>query len=462
LVVAILSAVATAAVARVLGVAVFGQYAAAMGTVTLLLALCDLGFSLVLGRELAMSENHKGQLLRTAVRAETIWSAVVAVVVLGIAFGLGVRTTRGEILLIMIPVVVLSGYSAYRQIFLVMFDVGFLAKVDIASNVLTNGAMIGVALLAHSAVAIAVAYSTGTVGAILVVASVGNRRLERRQAQPMADVWSLARRAFPFGVNSIIASAYFTIDLVLIQFLVSPRPLGNYAAACKFLSIVVTVPGLILSAALPALAMLAQNRADSSALTARLTHWLAVTALPLNVGLCIFARTAVHIAFGASYSEAVPLVRILAGAGAVGCLLNPLGMATVSLALNRQQMFANAIALGFNVSANLVLVPIAGVIASAWLTLATDALAGGITVFILRERMLLRPVVAVLGRPLAASAALAGVGVALASSPALAMIVSAAVYIVTLTVMRGWPIEFSARAASQWRKWRSRQVGAVG
>jgi O-antigen/teichoic acid export membrane protein len=447
------NAIATATVARVLGVGQFGQYAAALGTVTMLLVLCDLGFSSVLGRELAASVDEKGRLLRAAVRAQTVVAAAVTVAIVVIAIGIGVTTIRGEVLLAMTPVVALSALGVYRLIFIVTFDVGFLARVDVVANVVIQGTMIGVAVLSRTAVSIAVAYSAGTITAALVVAWVGNHRLDQSRAS-RRDVWPLARRAFPFGVNSIVTSAYFTIDLVLLQFLVGPHQLGDYAAACKFLSIMVTLPGILLSAALPAWSIVMTNHQDRSTLTARLTHWLAVTALPLNIGLCVFAGTAVRIAFGGSYSGAVPLLRILAGAGALGCLLSPLGMATVALALNRQQMIASVVALTFNVAGNVLLVPLAGVTASAWLTLATDAVAGSMIAFILRKKIAFRLILRTLGKPLMACGALAAVGLALSGVPAIGLPASAVAYVMVLSLMGGWPEEFSGHAARHWRKWR--------
>ena len=48
--------------------------------------------------------------------------------------------------------------------------------------------------------------------------------------------------SFPLGVASVLSSLYFTVDLVLIGFLISGPSVGHYAAAVKILTLVVTIP----------------------------------------------------------------------------------------------------------------------------------------------------------------------------------------------------------------------------
>ena len=69
-----------------------------------------------------------------------------------------------------------------------------------------------------------------------------------------ADRVILLRRALPLGLASVMSSAYFSLDLILLGWLVSASQLGPYAAAIKVLSLLVVVPGMLMTAALPGVA----------------------------------------------------------------------------------------------------------------------------------------------------------------------------------------------------------------
>ena len=71
-----MSAVGTAIVARLVGVADFGQLSSALAASFLAAAASDFGFSLVLSRDLATDVAARGRLLRAGVHVQVAWSLV--------------------------------------------------------------------------------------------------------------------------------------------------------------------------------------------------------------------------------------------------------------------------------------------------------------------------------------------------------------------------------------------------
>jgi O-antigen/teichoic acid export membrane protein len=432
-----LAAVTVAVVARVLGSTNYGYYAGGMAVFQLALAFTDLGFSLVATREMARHPDRRGVLLRSTVQVQLAWSTVVAAALVVIGLLTGARP-RGEVILVMAPVVLLSGLASFRQIFLVLYMVGRLFVLDTVTAVVQSVAMVAVALLRYGLVAIAGACAATTCANAFAVTWMG-RNLVDRAPGTQAQRRRIVRLAVPLGIASVIASLYFTIDQVLLTWLVPAAQLGYYAAAVKLLTVVVTVPGFIMQAGIPALARAHRDRAEVSDVAGRLAHWIAATAFPLCVGLLVFAGPVVRVVFGPAFAASAPLLRILMLAGTLSLMANVLGIVLSSLSIVRPQLIFNLATLVVNVVGNLLLVPRYGVSASAWLTAACEAIVVSYGIVALRRHVYLRRLIAPSSRSLVAAALAGAVGVALGANPLLAVPVAIAIFVSLVLGLRSWP-----------------------
>ena len=248
----VITAVTTVVVARGLGAVMFGVYAAALSTAQLLAGLSDFGFSLVLGRDLARPGARPASLMRGILELQTLCACLLTAGVLGLALAAGLDTARGQVLLVLSPMVLFSSLSCARQYYVVRFDVRFLAVVDVVSALAMGVGTIIAAVATDSAAIVAAAFAVPTVvqGAVIAVAAFRRVGFTRVLCQ---DRVQLLRAALPLGVVSFLSTFYFVIDLALLGWLVSGPQLGNYAAAVKILSVLVALPGLVMSTALPGL-----------------------------------------------------------------------------------------------------------------------------------------------------------------------------------------------------------------
>src|SRR6266436_281555 len=94
-----LSALSTAIVARKIGSNEFDQFSSALATFFLVMSASDLGFSLVLGRELAVQPEQRGPLTRAALQVMSIWAVVLTALTVAMVVAIGVTSTRGIVLL---------------------------------------------------------------------------------------------------------------------------------------------------------------------------------------------------------------------------------------------------------------------------------------------------------------------------------------------------------------------------
>jgi O-antigen/teichoic acid export membrane protein len=442
-----MSAAGTAVVARLLDVASFGFLAAGLAAFWLASSLVDFGFGLLLGRDLAAHPDGRGRLLRAVLQVQVLWALVVTTIVVGLALASGAGSTRGLVILALAPAVATGGVASTRQVFIVLYRTRRLTAIDLTTNVAQLAGTVIVAALGGGPLAVALVISASWVTNDLLVAVVGVRLVDA--GRPVrADRTAVVRRAAPLGLVSFFSSVYFTVDLLLLGWLVSGRELGSYAAACKILSLLVVVPGLLMGVALPAFAESVVDPEALRAIARRVTHWLATAGLPVCIGAAIFARPLVAVAFGPGYGGAVPLVRILCAAGVLTLLANVLGTLLLARSMVRPLLVQSAGAIVFNVAGNLALVPSYGVTASAWLTVATEAIVCASSAYALRGSLGAASLAGVCARPLLAAGGLAATGLALASWPMLGIPAAAAVFCVLLLTLGAWPAELQPR---RWR-----------
>ncbi len=255
---------------------------------------------------------------------------------------------------------------------------------------------------------------------------------------------AIVREALPLGIGSVLASLYFSIDMILLGFLVEGDPLGWYAAAVKILSMLVIIPNLLVAVVLPGIAATRANDGGAR-LAAASWHWMTISALPMCVGVAVFAEPVMTTLFGQNFKAAADMTRVLALAGAISLVSNVLGMLMVNERKGVTMLWQNIAALTLNVTGNFALVPKYGPIASAWVTVATEILVCAGSFFVLRKRLDLSLLVRTSVRPFVAVIAMAGVGLALLQWPIPSIVASGVAFVGVLSLVKGWPEDLASR-----------------
>jgi O-antigen/teichoic acid export membrane protein len=435
------SGLSAALIARLLGPARYGPFASAMTICTFALATVDFGFGIYLSREMARQPMARSRLLSATLQVQLAWAVMtsVAIVVLGLLTG----GTRGAVLLVVAPSILASGLAGYRQIYYVTYRIRSLTWIDVPIFVCQSVIMAALAAIGGGAVLLAVVFSATTVVNAVAVAVAGRRIIVPRGGDRSARS-ELMRLSTGPGVSSLMATVYFGLDLVILGWLVDDVRLGQYGVAVKILSILVLVPGLVMSAVLPGLALEADDPHGLGRLAARVWHWLLTAGLPIAAGVCLFAKPIINDFFGPSYAGANPSLRILSLAAAVALLSNLTGSLLMARRLTRPQLVQNSVAITVNFVGNMLLVPRFGIAAAAWLTVASECIvvAGGL--LSLSKAVSFAPILEVSRRPVLAVAIACGAGglAMLLSTPA-----AVGIYVVALvsatTVLKAWPAEFS-------------------
>ena len=436
----LVSGLTTIVITRILGPSQYGAYGSAVATFTLLGATADLGFSLMLSRDMAQDTKNHRALLRTAYEVGSTWSVVLALIMAGLAFAAPLSSQRGMALLVLAPSMAVSGLNPARIFFIVTYRTRTLVMIDVVIALIQAGVTVVLAILGLGPVAVAASVSVGSIVNNVVVAVVAHRMLGPSPVKRLGRI-NIVRRSVPLGLMSIMTRVYFSIDLVLLGWFVTGSRVGYYAAASKMLAVIAGLAGAVMGGVLPALASTTDDRDEIVRLAATVWHWLFVAAFPMFLAVGLFAPLVVQITIGPRYVMAVPLIRILCLAGLITVMSNLIGTMQVAKRKTRALFFQNGVAMLFNVAGNVLLIPRYGAYAAAWMTLATELLVCSLGMLSLRREVSFTELLRVSRRPGLALYLSCVVGVILIRWQWIAALSSGIVLLLTLTALRAWPRE---------------------
>jgi O-antigen/teichoic acid export membrane protein len=439
----ILSVANTIAITRLLGPTGYGIYGSAIAASAVLGATADFGFTTMLSRDMATETANHRALLRAAYQVAIVWSGVLALVMVALALTAPITSTRGLALLVLAPAMAFNGFNPASAVFLVTYETKRLVRINVVTVLGQSIVAVALAAAHFGPVAVAATVSLSSIVNSVWIAVVAQRMLPASDARVSRR--ALIRGSAPLGALSIMTRVYGMIDLVLLGWYISGPRLGDYAAASKIFTVLAALAGTVMTGSLPALASLASQREDISYLSARIWHWLLVTAIPLFLGLGLFAPLAIDITLGSKYHAAVTLTRIIALAGVISVLTNLVGNIQVAVRRMRALYVQSSAAIILNVIANLILIPHYGVYAAAWVTAATEALVCTAGIVSLRNDLRLRALLRVTYRPGVAAALAAAAALPLLANQVVAMGVALVVFLAATTFLRCWPDEFRVR-----------------
>lgn len=183
------------------------------------------------------------------------------------------------------------------------------------------------------------------------------------------------RAALPYGVLAVLGLIYFRIDLIMLGVLVGGDSVGHYASAYRIVEVLSLAPALVMAVLFPRLSRLQRERRREAALlylsASRLLLWAGLTAAAAGAAT---AGSLLRGVFGASYAPAAPILAWLM----VGLLFIFWHAPNVTVLFSGTRLrsvvalsFATA---GFNVVANLLLIPRWGASGAAAATAASECL----------------------------------------------------------------------------------------
>ncbi|MBU4556725.1 MAG: flippase [Actinobacteria bacterium] len=376
-------------IARVLGVAGFGIFSFAMGTALLAGVMIDMGQSSHLGRTIP-----GGGLEHTHLYARMTFNKLLSgVVITAVAFLVmklaGVDATTVYVTLLMFGwVTLLQIVEGMRA---VMRALGWMAADSIINALESAGRLLAVlfaAWLGAGVVGFGVAFLAEAAVAGIVGFAVVSRRV---RLIPTAEEWaanaSFAREAAALGLVAIASAGFYRLDQVFVLPLAGESASGLYGAAARVVFTATVSSMLITQAAYPGLAAASDNVEEYRAQLRRALGLAVIAATAITVVLVVFAEPIVLLLFGEAYREAIGLMRVLSGVVLFNAV-TVVSMYSASSMHRERRVLPRIVGLAIaTVIANVVLIPMYGALACAWISVIGEVALAGSLLWLSRDRL---------------------------------------------------------------------------
>lgn len=377
-----------AIVARYLGPENFGKLSYAQSFVALFSVLASLGIDQVIYRNLIREPEKEAAWLGSAIAAKAFLGSLTLAVTIVSAFFLNAE----PLLTAMITLVALSfifqplGTIGHYFNAIVKAKYGAYVTITIALAIpLLKLAVIyfdkGVLYFAALVTFEALLYGLCNLALYILVL----KRTPLAWRASLAHIRSLLYDSWPLALASFSGYLYGRIDQIMIQQFIDSTAVGLYDVAVRLTELMGFLPGIIITALLPAI--IGSRETDATEYRKR---WRALTVLCLLISLSsaialfLLAPRIVGLLFGEAFLGAAAVLRVYVWStiGTVGIILMQHFFIAEQASL-RFLVFSIAGAL-MNIALNLLLIPSFGVFGAAYATLLT--LCGIITIFIITER----------------------------------------------------------------------------
>lgn len=199
-------------------------------------------------------------------------------------------------------------------------------------------------------------------------------------------IHNLVKLSVPFAVFAVIASMFQRIDILLLSFFVTDADIGHYAAAYRFIDIMMLIPGMLGMSLFPVISRTIKSDVGtyrtiaSSAIERGL-----VIMWPILWILFLYSKDLVVQIFGSQFAISGDVLTILIWGVLIQVVNNILGRSIMAYK-EKDLIVLGVIALSSNVLINLLLVPSMGIYGAAWATVSSYIVSMAVHIVILSVR----------------------------------------------------------------------------
>lgn len=384
----LVSLVTLIAVTRGLGAEGFGVLTTALVYLMLPVILADLGLSTVVLREISANPERTEPTMRAALPLRSIVAllAVSGTVAIGYALPFSAETRNA---------IAIGSLGS----FLALLSQGLLPVLQ--AQLKMHWAILGIIAgrVAALALTLAALHTGGGIETVMAANVAGlavtfllqlgavARIVSLRPSFDVASWRSLLRGSVVIGLALALAQIYFRVDTLLVAAIRDAAEVGLYGAAVKFIELAELVGAAIGISVFPSLARFVEVDHERAAkLFQRTFDILIAAAIPLSLMMALTATPVVVLLSGEDFREAGDALRLLAPYVLLSFVGGLSWRMLFALGADRALLGLAASVLAFNISFNLVAIPLYGFRGAAVISVLTQVVAVAALITLLCRR----------------------------------------------------------------------------
>lgn len=366
-------------VARYLGPEKYGLMNYVISLVFLFQTFAIFGLDAIEVREEARDEKPLQTIIGTAFGLKLIFGFVFMALVILTSWLMDADRYTTLLVAIYSFTIVLNSFSVIRNYFFAIVQNEYVVKAEITRTLI--GICIKLALLAAGAsltwFLIAYAFDGVLLSSGFLIAYMKKAGTIRQWHFDASYVRFLLKESFPLLLTSAAVIVYQRIDQVMIGQMIDKESVGYFSVASRFVEILIFIPMMLAQTITPVLVRARERSEEEYVVKAQtfmnFSVWLSFLASAI---VAVAAHWVVKLTFGEAYMPAVIILQVMAFKAASVALSNTAGAMLVTEGLQRYAIFRDSLGCVVCIVLNYLLLPRYGIIAAAFVAIASTVAAG--------------------------------------------------------------------------------------
>ncbi|MBQ6203020.1 MAG: flippase [Prevotella sp.] len=366
-------------IARYLGPEQYGLMNYVISYVFLFQTLAIFGLDAIEVREEARNQTPVHVIIGTAFSLKIIFGAIFMLLAILTSWIMDADGYTTLLIAIYSFSIVLNSFSVIRNYFMAIVENELVVKAEIARTLISIAIKIILLIFQASLTIFIIAYlfdfSLLASGYVMAYHTKGKKMREWKFSLKSSKY--LLKESFPLMLTSAAVIIYQRIDQVMIGQMIDKTAVGFFSVASRFVEVLIYIPMMLAQTITP---ILVSTRQKSEADYIRkgqqfmnFSLWCSLLAAILT-SLC--AYWIVRFTFGTAYIPAVTVLQILAFKAASVALSNTAGAMLVTEGIQRYAILRDGFGCIVCVVLNYILLPRYGIIAAAFVAIASNVAAG--------------------------------------------------------------------------------------
>jgi O-antigen/teichoic acid export membrane protein len=356
----ILALISIGLITRYLGKEGFGNYATVMAFFAFFGAAGDLGLYTVSTREISRPGADANRIMSNVFTIRVMVSFLIMLISpLIIIFFPYPQEVKYAIIIVAASFFFSSAYQVLNGVFQKNLAIDKIAISELTGKILQV-----------SLVAAAVKYNLGfqwVVSSLLFYMILSfsmilfwSRKYVKLNIKLDFEYWKkILKESYPIGIVAIITFVYFKIDTIILSVMKSSADVGIYNAAYKVIENISFFPGMIIGLIFPIMSQhIFSDREKFKDISDKTFKIFVILVVPLIIGTMFLAEGVINLIGGIGFSESANVLRILIFALVFIFFGNFFNAVIISGNYQKRLMYVLTFAAVFNVSANLIFIPL--------------------------------------------------------------------------------------------------------
>lgn len=358
--------------ARILGASDWGVFSYAISLVAIFAIVTDFGISPILVRETAKGNDRKDKILSTAFFLKLFLLVPALIFIIFFANHLPILKSIAPLLIFFLLILF---FDSLRQLGFSLIKAMEKMEIQAGLYILTNITVVisGLFFLARSPSIASLTYAYTFGAGIGLLATVLVLRRHINKILQSFD-WKIAKEillsSWPLGISSLLGSIMISTDIFIIGLIRPAQDVGFYSVADRVVQLLYAPALILATSTFPVFSRLAnKDNPKLKVIFERLLRTIYIAIIPITVISIFSAPFLVTLFFGKSYLEAVPSLQILLLTLTVR--YTSVIISNLIFAYDQQKFLVKFTLLGVstNIFFDIILIPIFGIVGSAWATL---------------------------------------------------------------------------------------------